>query len=92
MRTTRLKDRPCPKCGKILNASTDPNGLASPSEGDATVCLGCAGILLFDKNLDFRIPNQSELAEIAREDPTNYSMLLEMQTNVRKLQHDRKSN
>lgn len=50
--TTILGDDNCPHCGKVLDAVTHANNeKVSPSVGDVTICIGCANILEFAKDL-----------------------------------------
>lgn len=50
----------CPYCEYKLDAATGANTDALPEEGDWTVCIDCAGLLLFDKELKLRCPTPME--------------------------------
>jgi hypothetical protein len=65
MRTTILERDVCPFCGHALDAATavPDNAEAAPDTGDVTVCLACAGILIFDETLSVRRPTTAELRE-----------------------------
>ena len=56
--TTRLPIHLCPWCGKTLSAVSGPAG--GPSEGDFSVCIRCAGILVFHGGV-FQKPDDAEL-------------------------------
>ena len=50
--TTKLDPDYCPKCGFLCDAVSDPEGLDSkPQEGDISICINCAKLLVFDKDL-----------------------------------------
>lgn len=51
MRDTRLKAKMCPICGKLLDAATSLDGDYTPSEGDLVICISCAGILIYEKDM-----------------------------------------
>ena len=50
--TTKLDPDYCPKCGLLCDAVSDPEGSDSkPQEGDISICINCAKLLVFDKDL-----------------------------------------
>ena len=53
--TTKLDPDYCPKCGLLCDAVSDPEdpeGLDSkPQQGDISICINCAKLLVFDKDL-----------------------------------------
>ena len=50
--TTKLDPDYCPKCGFLCDAVSDPEGSDSkPQEGDISICINCAKLLVFDKDL-----------------------------------------
>lgn len=55
---------PCPKCGKMLDGWTETGHGSKPSEGDATVCVYCAAVLLFDAALRPRLPTEAEYIDL----------------------------
>jgi hypothetical protein len=55
---------PCPKCGKLLDGWAETGHGDAPSEGDPTVCVYCAEVLLFDADLRPRLPTQAEYVEL----------------------------
>lgn len=63
----------CPNCGDMLDAATHTSGDFSvqPSMGDASMCLNCGAILIFDKNMQLRRAVDADLdrfepAELAK--------------------------
>lgn len=58
---TRLTPSTCVDCGYMLDTCS---GEADPKPGDITICIRCAGINAFDKNLILRRPTEKELVEI----------------------------
>jgi hypothetical protein len=63
MTATRVEQHPCPYCAHLLDAvtPTPANPNATPSEGDITVCIECACVLIFKEDLTVRKPTQPEL-------------------------------
>jgi hypothetical protein len=55
----------CTNCGKKLNAATSPFAQDNPAPGDATVCIKCNHIMIFDENMRLRNPTDEEFDEIA---------------------------
>jgi hypothetical protein len=51
----------CPYCGHKLNAAGLPSGDAAPAPGDYSVCIACAGVLIFGDDLALRKPEPGEL-------------------------------
>ena len=52
--STTLDSDKCPHCGYELNACSNPDDLESkemPKKGDISICINCAKILTFDKDL-----------------------------------------
>ena len=45
----------------MLDAWTGVEGKATPVPGDASVCIGCAGLLVFADDLTPREPTEAEL-------------------------------
>lgn len=60
----------CPHCHSELDSNTDPTGKEVPQEGDVTVCLYCQNILMFGKNLTYRLPTEEELTELKEDEGT----------------------
>lgn len=53
--TNRGDHGACPACGKLLDATTNMYGSATPSAGDFTICAYCTEILRFDEQLHVRL-------------------------------------
>lgn len=71
----------CPCCGKTLNASgASGNDEGAPGEGDLSVCIYCATILVFDANMTLRLLPQAELETLPEE---TLIELHKMQTAIR---------
>lgn len=67
--TTRHRTTPCPTCGAMLNASTNAElQETGPVPGDATLCLYCATLLLFDDDLTLRVLTTEEEAALTLDD------------------------
>lgn len=50
--TKKLRKRHCPNCNHQLDAATALSGEdVKPKKGDITICINCAEILQFDKNI-----------------------------------------
>ena len=58
---------PCPNCHKVLDGAANTQGTGGPQPGDATVCLYCATILLFDAETRLRLPAPDELEHMKGE-------------------------
>jgi len=63
----RMPESPCTSCGKILDAANaiSEDGAGKPDPGDATVCLMCGHIMVFDDNLRLRDPTAAEQENFA---------------------------
>jgi hypothetical protein len=66
MLTTQIERDACPFCGHQLDAVTagPENPDATPLPGDLTVCIQCAGLLVFDDQMKVRPPTSEEQAEM----------------------------
>jgi hypothetical protein len=67
MRTTDIPESSCPKCGEILNAATSMEDI-QPKPGDLTICINCASMLRFDKDLSMRELSIDEFMELHDEE------------------------
>lgn len=56
----------CPVCKMTLDAATSIGG-STPSEGDISICSGCASALVFNKDLTLRQLTDDELAALPAE-------------------------
>ena len=57
VRTTQCK---CPICWKKLDAATATQKGTKPKAGDATVCICCGALLVFNDDLTVRLPTDEE--------------------------------
>ncbi len=70
----------CPICHALLDdAESITEGNNTPSEGDFTVCLYCAGILRYTEKILLCKVNPEDLAELRKKSPKTYSDLLDAQ-------------
>lgn len=68
MRETRMPPVRCPACDLLLDAASDPRGEAIPQPGDATLCIHCGFIGVFDDDLTIRRPTAAEQEEFAKDE------------------------
>ena len=55
----------CPHCGHNLDRATNADGEdVEPTAGDATICLHCAGVMVFGEDLKPRTFNELEIDEM----------------------------
>ena len=54
----------CPYCGAVVDMASNVGGTDRPAEGDATICLYCREVSVFDKNLLLRRPSEDERSEL----------------------------
>lgn len=61
------KEDICTNCGHPLNRVSIPGDedVPDPNPGDATVCLYCSHLMVFDDNLVLRPPNDAEMEDLA---------------------------
>lgn len=52
----------CPRCGHMLNATSDPKDRGAPRPGDFSLCIECGEILRFDRQLRLK-PVTPEMIE-----------------------------
>jgi len=59
----------CPHCGYTLDAHGTVPGEpdSAPSPGDATVCIGCGGVLVFTEELGLRAATDEEMRVFDRD-------------------------
>lgn len=56
----------CPKCGYLMNKSTDAfSSSVKPTEGDVSMCLMCGNLMLFNADLSVREPTEAERRELS---------------------------
>ena len=78
--TTITPDCLCPLCGHKFNRASDLRNEAAPCAGDFSICIHCAGLLVFDADLLVRKPTQAE-----REIANNCEAVFNAQLMVRRL-------
>ena len=61
----RTQEDRCPECGYEVDSATCPDDLlATPAEGDLSVCLKCATPLKFNKELYLQALTEDEFVEL----------------------------
>jgi hypothetical protein len=63
MLSTQTSKDQCPFCGYKVDHASSLDGKHRPSEGDISLCLSCAQILIFDEDLKLREPTPEEYKE-----------------------------
>jgi hypothetical protein len=63
---TQLAPQLCPQCSHLLDAHTNTEGDGPPCEGDVSVCIECASVLIFDADLKVLLISIDELPEDCR--------------------------
>lgn len=77
----------CPYCKAFLNAASNTlNESKSPEAGDLSVCLSCAEILIFDKDLKLAEPS-FEIYQKIFNDPALSSSLKDAQDSIKKIKN-----
>lgn len=59
----------CPYCEKLLDAAGALDKDTTPKPGDASICVYCAQMLIFNHKLVLRKPHADEIAMIRKVDP-----------------------
>lgn len=56
----------CPNCGAVHNmAAAVDESARMPSPGDASICIKCGHLCVYDEHLDLRDPTGDEFVKIA---------------------------
>lgn len=76
MKTTDTVDSECWACKVKFEAATDILGDRKPQEGDASVCLKCSALGIFEKDLSVRKPTEKEMAEYLKSGAVAASILV----------------
>lgn len=63
----RTKENHCPYCNHKLDGVSQVNGDSFPTPGDASVCICCGNVSVFDKNLSLRKPLPEEESDICED-------------------------
>lgn len=77
---------PCPRCGKRLTGAGSVGHDKPPEEGDVTICMFCAMVLVFyntPDGLGLRFPNFKDAQELTR-NPTALLQLGVLQETARR--------
>lgn len=64
MKQTAIPKQACPYCGYEFDTSASVYCSASPKPGDISICLNCAKVAVFDKDLTQRLPTAEEKEQI----------------------------
>lgn len=75
----------CPYCNHLFTACSSYGAQGTPSEGDISICINCAELLVFGSNLSLEKLSVVVLAQLAVSDPEVYRSLLAQQDMVRQL-------
>lgn len=65
----QTKENHCPYCNHLLDGISQVNGENLPEPGDASICIQCGNVSVFDDDLSLRKPLPEEESAI-QEDPT----------------------
>jgi hypothetical protein len=55
----------CTNCGKVLDGATCVGTDAAPDPGDATICINCGHLMVFDAALGLRELTAEEIRQMA---------------------------
>ncbi|HVQ49770.1 MAG TPA: hypothetical protein VMS92_06950 [Mycobacterium sp.] len=64
MNTTRYPSTSCPHCGYKMDAASPVEGTGVPSEGDFSVCINCAGLMVFTHDMTLRKFGEADYEEL----------------------------
>jgi hypothetical protein len=74
-RATRTPPALCLHCGYQTDAASPAQGRARPREGDWMLCLRCAGLMVFDKDLRPLMPPFGAYEALRLTEPETYAKL-----------------
>lgn len=83
MRKVRTPETSCPYCGHTLSGCANPHDLASPSSGDLSVCINCAGLLELNRSLQPQKLELHVLLRVQMESPECYNKLIQLQEDIK---------
>lgn len=63
--TSEMPGASCPYCGAQHNRAS---GVGQPSPGDASICIECTEVGVFDHQFSIRKPTEAEAREIAEDE------------------------
>jgi len=58
----QIPKQKCWNCGYEMDSTTEALDRGLPCEGDASMCLSCGALSVFNKDLTMRKPTEAELA------------------------------
>jgi hypothetical protein len=64
MKSIRTKPMPCPYCGTLNDAASDPFGRATPQPGDTSMCIDCGEFSVFTDAMTLRALTAPEFAAL----------------------------
>lgn len=65
MEATKLPGCVCTNCGKLVDGASSFETDRSPRPGDATICVYCGHLMVFDDTMKLRELNDQEIVELA---------------------------
>jgi hypothetical protein len=60
-----MSEMRCTNCGKALDRAAGIDNDAQPEPGDASICIECGHLMVWDENLELRDPTDKEIYELA---------------------------
>jgi len=57
----RVPAHNCPVCNHILDAASHPEHDKPPAPEDATICIKCATVLIYNADMSLRVAQQNEI-------------------------------
>ena len=63
--TFRVPKQSCPNCWHKLDVASVETSKHAPVEGDFTICIHCAAILVWAQSMKLRLPDHLEAAQAA---------------------------
>jgi hypothetical protein len=73
--TLRTPQSSCTHCGYLFDAVSNIEGETGPSPGDWTLCLRCAGAMVFDADLRPAMPAPGAYEALERTEPGLFFVL-----------------
>lgn len=72
----------CPCCNYTFEVHTQVGGNAMPKEGDFSVCINCAAILVFTLSDGLHLVNGDQLRELKDTDNDTYTTLMYINSRI----------
>ena len=72
----KLPDSPCPRCKTLLNGAVSLEGHDVPREGDASVCIACGELLMYDSELRAVLLSVERFCELGSDAHTEILVML----------------